>query len=382
MNKVYLFPGFMASDLGVISDGEKVWWDPNAVAVLGIGALRLAADGVSPGPPDGEACAVFLPPQSPWDDVLSLLRSQLDQTVWQLAVGTYDWRLDLRTQATQLAANIRQNNTPAFPATLVGHSMGGLICVLAYAQLVGTGQANLVRRLITLGTPFQGSYLPVNFLTGLSASQAQLLAMGLWAGNPASRPLSVWTLAFLNALCLTWPAFYCLFPGLGGSEFAMDPNRGALYTATNYAATYSPSQAWLDFARNTLQPLVRNINTFPPDYVATYVYGVGLDTPAILDSSATPLDLFGISTTPLGDGVVTAGSAFRSPGLAVQVVCDHSSLPLALARSGALANFITDPRGPLDPPPSKLIIPDPFGENVTPPPQADPVSGLQCLSGG
>jgi pimeloyl-ACP methyl ester carboxylesterase len=382
VKNVYLIPGFSASDLGLFTGLLKIWWAPNIVALTGIGSMRLAPNGIDPGPPDGQLLGVDPVGQSPWPGILASLQSQLPQDQWRLAVGTYDWRLDIGRAARSLSNNIVAHSTPAEPATIVGHSMGGLVGILAWLDLVNSGRTNLVRRIITICTPFQGSYFPMMWLNGLNPSIQQLLSVGLLPVNNVVNPLVFWTLGFLSTLSLTWPAFYELWPALGGSEAANDPNRPLLYQAANYPPNAIPSQAWLDFAKNTFQPLFRAPGTFPPSWVATYVVSSGLQTPDKLESLPGIPFLLRVGATKDGDSIVTAGSQTRSPGQIVRVTGDHGSVPLALALSGELAALITDPRGPLDPPPPPIVIANPFAMNVTDPPQSDPVSNLICLGGG
>ncbi len=234
MKKVYLVPGFLSATLFRVSDGVTVWWDPNLLLTGGFNFLRLARDGVSPGAPGGVAMDFSNIAPTPWDGVVTALTSQLDQTVWELVYWPYDWRLKIEPQAVLLANRIRTDATPAEPATIVGHSMGGLIACLAWKELNTTSQANLVRRVISLGSPFQGSYATIQWLTGTSASVQQIIALGNAVAPALSAIATQFLLPNLNSVALTWPAFYELFPGLGGTEEAIDPNRARLYDAANY----------------------------------------------------------------------------------------------------------------------------------------------------
>lgn len=382
MKNVYVIPGFLNSTLGILATGQVLWWDPSYATVLGLGAMRLAADGTSPQPPDGKQIGVDTVPMNPWGLILSSLRSQLDRDVWRIVVGPYDWRLDLNAAAQSLATSITTNSTVDQPATIVGHSAGGLVAVLAWSKLVATGNENKVRRIITIGTPFQGSYGSIQWMTGENPAMVQLLAVPIalqW--SPAST-LTLWSLDYLTNLALTWPAFYQLFPALGGSEAARDPNRTLLYDASNYRPAARPSAAWLDYARNTWQPQIAGPTTFPPAWVATYCAGTGLETPYKLKDRGNPLNLVRLGYDNEGDGIVTVESATRRPGKLVTVTGEHSSLPLGMSYSGQLARLITDSRGPPDPPPPDLVVKPPIAENMTSPPQADYVSGQNCLARG
>jgi pimeloyl-ACP methyl ester carboxylesterase len=381
VKRVILLPGFLASDLGILATGEKLWWDPSVYTVLGIGAMRLGPDGRTPGPPDGQLMGVDTVPQVPWPLIQLGLVYQLDQTEWSIRVTPWDWRRDINDAAIDAAAQIRASIDPAEPVTLVGHSAGGLLAMLIWSLLVATGDQNKVRRIITICTPFQGSYGPITWLNGTGASVAQLLAVSAYPGFIVANPAINWSLNFLNALFLSWPCTYELFPSLIGSEAAADPNRPLLYQRANYPAYAQPSQPWLTFAQNQWQPQIAANLTFPPSWVATYVYGTGIDTAYQLETDKIPLDLTKLKLTNSGDGVVTSASATRSPGAVVGVIGGHSSVPLAITISGQLAKLITDPRGPPDPPPDPIVVKPPVAQNVTDPPQSDYVTGLSCLSG-
>lgn len=381
MSSVFILPGFLASDLGILATGQTIWFKPVLALSLGTGGLRLASDGFSPGPPDGKALGVDLNPQDPWPAVVRFLDNQLVDTPYVVRFSPYDWRLDLRTHATALATAISNSITPLDPCTLVGHSAGGLICSLAYGQLVAAGKANLVRRLVAIGSPFQGSYAPIQWLLGTNPSVLQLIALGNLNGFPPPFNLE-FQLNFLNALALTWPAFYELYPSLLGTEVDDDPRRPELYDLSTYGAPTAPSPVWLDFAKTTFQPVMAAANTIPPDWVLTTVAGTGLTTVSKKTSSRVPLSLSELGTSSDGDGVVTVGSAHRSSGKQVNVVSAHASLPLGIAASGLLAQLITEVRNPPDPPPPPVFVGVPVGQNVTDPPESDYVSGLTCIGGG
>lgn len=381
MKNVYLIPGFMASNMGILATGKVLWWDTNFAALTGLGAMRLAANGIDPGFPDGLQMGVDPVGQDPWPEIFTQLKSQLDPAVWSLAVGPYDWRKKVNIAAASLAQSIRDHSTIAEPATIVAHSMGGLVAMTAWARLVLQGGSEKVRRIITLCTPFQGTYQPIMWLAGLDPSIQQLIVLANLNTPPPFPPLGFWTLEFLNKLALSWPAFYQVFPSLIGSEAANDPNRHLLYTAANYAAISRPSQAWLDDVKNFFQPQMADAITKPPSWIATYVYGTGLYTVNRLGSSTNPLKLNSFSATLQGDGTVTAESASRGPGLVVQVTGDHSSVPLALARNGLLAALILDPRREPDPEPPPIVVKRPLPINVTPPPDSNAEDGLVCVGG-
>ena len=382
MKRVTLLPGFLASDLAILATGEQIWFSTQVSALLGLGAMRLAANGISPGPPDGRQLGIIPVAKNPWLEVNALLQAQLGTADWFCQTLPWDWRLDMRAAVSQLAGEIRSGISPEEPITLVGHSAGGMLAILTYGDLKQTGDELKVRRIITIGTPFQGSYAPIQWLTGQLASVQELLAVDQAFGLVSGFNPFLWTQVFLNRLALTWPEFYALYPTLNGPDFATDPNRLLLYDSTLYGPVGPPSQAWLDWSRNVWQPATVDTSVFPPSWVMTTVSGIGIATADRLLSRRVPLDLSDLEVTAAGDGLVTLSSSTRTPAANVIVTGEHSSLPLGITQTGLLADLIRDPRGPLTPPPPLFRARLPIGQNVLAPPVADSVTGLQCIGGG
>jgi len=71
----------------------------------------------------------------------------------------YDWRLGLDEVGAQLASRIAAEGRPV---TIIAHSMGGLVARMAARMLPN----RLVRKLIMLGTPNEGSFAAVQALRG------------------------------------------------------------------------------------------------------------------------------------------------------------------------------------------------------------------------
>lgn len=382
MFPVILLPGFGATNLSNVQTNQLIWFDMTISSFIGLNQMRLSPDGFTPLLPDGRLLGPAAAKQEPWAEIVDQLQFQLDSKVWQIGTLGWDFRLDLVRVAATLADQIRTTVRLSEPATLVGHSAGGLLAVLTYQDLVGTGDAAKVRRVISIGTPFQGCYLPTQWLSGVNPSVLQLLSVSQAFGSVVGFNPAFWTLANLNSIACTWPSFYQLMPFISPASEITDPNRDLLFTATNYPAIAVPSQAWLDYARFTFQPLVQGLTASPPSWVMTSVGARGIITPNVLRESTIPLHLDNIGTTSDGDGVVTVQSALKFPGEQWVMTGAHASLPLGLARNGQLAQMIVDPRGPISPPPGMVFSKLAIDMNVIDVPISDLVSGLTCLSGG
>ncbi|GEM_PF-293332 len=132
----------------------------------------------------------------------------------------YDWRMPLNWTEQRLAAFVREvidrtllmrhyRNDEAFrndpTVSLIGHSMGGLIIAGYVESLVAgrirspTGSGALVDKVVTLGTPFRGSYEAIlKVATGTSE-------LGDDSGRARERRMARMT-----------PALYHLLPGSAG----------------------------------------------------------------------------------------------------------------------------------------------------------------------
>jgi pimeloyl-ACP methyl ester carboxylesterase len=147
--KVLILPGIMGSKIGAARRSvrsEVLWVDPLQIAAGRLTALKL------PSGKSLQAVGVLL---------FSYARLKL-----QLQIGgrdahfhSYDWRLGLDELGAELAARIAREGQPVI---LVAHSMGGLVARVAAHML----PKRLVRKLIMLGTPNEGSFASVQALRG------------------------------------------------------------------------------------------------------------------------------------------------------------------------------------------------------------------------
>lgn len=154
--RVLILPGIMGSKLGARRPVGSTKAGHAPYQVLWIDPLQIAA---------GRLTALTLPSKAPLRPMGVLLfsyaRLKLRLQIDGCDVGfhSYDWRLGLDELGAGLAERIREENRPVM---LVAHSMGGLVARMAARTL----PKRLVRRLIMLGTPNQGSFAPVQALRG------------------------------------------------------------------------------------------------------------------------------------------------------------------------------------------------------------------------
>jgi pimeloyl-ACP methyl ester carboxylesterase len=154
--KIMILPGIMGSKLGgtLHLAGAKqrlrtpavLWIDPLQIAAGRLTALAL------PGGIRLQAMGVLL-------FSYAKLKLQLQIAGCDVSLYSYDWRLGLDELGVKLAAAIEAEGRTV---VLVAHSMGGLVARAA-ARLL---PKRLLRKLIMLGTPNQGSFAPVQALRG------------------------------------------------------------------------------------------------------------------------------------------------------------------------------------------------------------------------
>jgi hypothetical protein len=229
MQLVYFVPGIAGTQLNGPAPTELNYWaNYTELALGGLIALELAADGVSPASPCGVALTPGLPLSAYYGSAMTGLQQQLGSQYVVVPWG-YDWRQDLLTTGQQLAAAILAQATAATPAVIVAHSAGGLVARVAWSVLVAADQTDLVQRIITLGTPHQGSYSVVQLF---SYGNSTFLALGTLAAIAASvlaallvpGPVcSAVSIVELLAVVATWPSMYQLLPFLGSPDAGADP---------------------------------------------------------------------------------------------------------------------------------------------------------------
>ena len=358
MGPVYFLGGFPGSQISAqIGPGNLLVYVDNSQLMLGhMLYLGLAADGSSPGPPPAKPCVVGPPLPGYYGTTLAILAQQLAGVPAQLIPWGWDWRKELFGQGQLLADQIATHTVPGAPCTLVGHSTGGLVALCAWIALQEEGQSGLIRRIITLGSPLQGTYYPQAFLSDAETGEEQLVFLNQVLGYALSLggPLTTWLNCGENQLgnlFLTFPAFYELMPSLLGSWARSDQYRAGLFQAGNYPSQLAASQDWLDFASSNFWPALAAALAGIPSSILTTVAGVGYPTFYRLDMPAPIISAANYVTTTQGDGVVVSESAQSIEATQVQVVCQHSSIPQALAASGQLLDLILASPPPDQPPP-------------------------------
>lgn len=159
---VIIIPGIMGSTLS--SNKEDQWVDMRElnrgaiVKKLGINAKNVDASGVI---------------KKYYYPLAEHLSERYDVVTFQ-----FDWRKSLQNAAKQLKVQLEDYlKTTSSKVHIVAHSMGGLVvrqCMIDYADTWAKFKENVHNRFIMLGTPWLGSYLIMEVLTGHSKRVKQL----------------------------------------------------------------------------------------------------------------------------------------------------------------------------------------------------------------
>ena len=206
---VLIVPGLLGSTL--VTPREMVWFNPLAIARGQLPSLALS------GTANCSATSVL-----PF--IYLRLRWQLRHAGYRVSYWPYDWRQSPELLATQLATALgRQDNGPCH---LVAHSYGGLVATRVAAA---DPDEDCVGRVVTLGTPFLGTWAAHRALHGddalvrrlawldlqHTAQQLQTSPLGSW---PSLRSLAVPAATEFSAESLLLPAPHRLGCLVAGSQ--------------------------------------------------------------------------------------------------------------------------------------------------------------------
>lgn len=359
----YVVPGLLESELSYGPGGLLALWpSPTTLALGQVGGMRLAANGIDPGEPDGialEATGALLP------FVLApaiQLAAQLLPHGYAVRLNWYDWRKTMLPIGESLAQRVREQVTASDPCVMACHSHGGIIARVAWRSLVRSGQSNLVRRIVTLGTAHCGAYAPVNILAVGGPLVDGLVSWNQQVGNIAWGALAwvgyrAWTRLEFIQLAGTWPSLYEVMPVLDAFDSSNDPHRPLIFDATNWRGEFRPPQTWLTHARDVIGPVMRDVTTFPPNNVLTTVAGTGWPTSYRLINPDQLGQEGAISMTIEGDDTVASESALVPNSRKYVTRARHSDLFANVVNTGQLVDWLVEERAPTPEPPPPEDLP-------------------------
>jgi pimeloyl-ACP methyl ester carboxylesterase len=280
---VGLMGGSLYDTSGPQDDEHRQWVNFSALAAEGLGSMRLGFDGESAGAPEG----LELLPGGPddrvlggyYDDGVKDLRDNAPDDSWEVQALPYDWRKDEVLQAAIVANNIiagvEQEGVESW--TLCGHSQGGIISILAYANLAARGKASYIRRIVTICSPLYGLWCCPLTLAGVSPQLVQVARFQQFCRTPLIAKQDAPAL-FLAKLCANWPAFYQLFP----SQLSRKPSDSDRFVYAYETQSYYKGNAvhglWLGNALQFNVLLEDAIQSIPPSVLVS-IASKGIETP-------------------------------------------------------------------------------------------------------
>lgn len=364
---LYVVPGILGSQLlaplppfGV----QELWLSYARLALGEFQAMTLAPDGVSPHPEFGLPCTPALP--LPGYYTRLAVQLQRDLPTREVIPWGYDWRLRLETTGEQLAEAIRARASPAEPAEVVAHSQGGLLARVMWRSLVRTGQTSLVRRIVSLGTPWNDGSYAVAVLWSYGDPQfIQLYAASSTVATIRAIPFfapGFPSLSGLVKVTATWPAIYELLPPpVPFHASPPDPARLSVYAVSSWPADRGISETHLAHAAGPWRELLNDPASTPPPDVLTVVAGTGYETPVTLDRPELLGEKFALGTTTDGDGRVSSVSALGPGGAAYAVQSGHGDLIENRWILENVSSWVDEVRAPAPPPePETIGRPEPL----------------------
>jgi pimeloyl-ACP methyl ester carboxylesterase len=190
----------------------------------------------------------------------------------------YDWRADLRWNADRLLSELRSRvGDDGTRMTLVGHSQGGLLIVLASKRAEEGEFARLVSRVILVGVPFAGTMRAV-----------EALVFGSPSFGKKHRDLAL-------RMARSWPAIYQMLPAWDAVTDARGnplPPEEQLLSPGGWPAGQSEgiSEDMLERARSVQEDLVDPFEKFGPGVAVTTVLSNNQTTGVRLVRSGNRLD--------------------------------------------------------------------------------------------
>jgi pimeloyl-ACP methyl ester carboxylesterase len=293
MHVVVMVPGFAASHLWRRDEtGDrfvKLWLSQLDIAWSGISDLDTDAE-VSP--TDENVIRAGSPVLEVYQPFLEHLAKR---NVFAVYHG-YDWRADVQTNGQRLAVALDKWVEPGDECSIVAHSMGGLVAAAAMNRL-SDATARRLRRVITCGTPWHGSYRALELFGGQHDIVRSIVNLNAVFSR---RNRYSWERETLRVVA-SWPGAYDLLP-MPQMMDAYPPGPGQDFRTDGVFAQKNP---WFTTAKYEEAIARRPINPVLPDGVTWHNWrGVGRPTagpsPAVRDGLPDYwfTALFGDGTVP------------------------------------------------------------------------------------
>lgn len=315
-----IFPGLAGNELRFLLPGTDtyvtIWLSIGKLVFGGWELLRLAPDGLSPpvfgAPPLEGGYAI--------DHIYPILQAHMRREGFTLWDARVDWRLPLTANVESVVRQVESILLPE-PIHFIAHSRGGFVAAAVAARMVAMGRRHRIGRVVSMGTPWGGSYEPIGYFAGWAETITTIRRVALFAGSPLGQ---LFSLRQLQQVCASWPGLYEMLPSPALAQQAGDPRVPLLYDP----ATWSASA--IEIAPPHLAAALTRWQApqYPPAGIPwLHVLGSGYVTrgplvarPVVGSPACCALDFE-------GDGIVPEWSARAAGGAVVEVPVDHQNLP-------------------------------------------------------
>ena len=291
--RVLILPGIMGSTLGRDRRfaNDAIWLNPAAIFLGELSDLSLNQ------PPGRKDIRPI--------DVLPLyytaLRVRLRDVGMNADFFPYDWRLSVEDLAKKLEAQLAKESATSI--SLVAHSMGGLVCRAA-VKLDGPG-IHKVKRIVMLGTPNFGSFVPAQVLSVQYPFVNSVIAMDVTQTN----------VELTKQVFSTYPSLYQMLPSHDRYE------QQDLFNSSQWPASIPK----LD---RTLLTSARKVQTGLPANDPRFRMIVGVDQETVTSLQRGTNGEFEFFNTNEGDGTVPVKLARLSDNTPTWYVKEsHGGLP-------------------------------------------------------
>lgn len=316
---VLILPGILGSKLGnkrkfpgLEIGYDDLWFDPAEIVRGNLVELNPARNR------NLEAHGVML-------SFYLKLKLRLKANGFRVKYYAYDWRLGLDTLGKALASHIEKNFSSDKQVSIVAHSMGGLVSRAATALL--KNKADTIDKVIMLGTPNHGSYVPVQIYRGVSPTLLKVAKLDPF--HDADE--------LVEEVFSTMDGLIQMLP-FDGTQSGID-----FFSRSAWPSDKSHPQ----FTRLRKHKGVRKLlESIPADTLEKFYLVAGVNKDTVVDASIVD-DQYVFESSNAGDGTVPLFSA-RLPGIAATYYVEenHGALPnnrtVAKAAVDLLKKGVTD----------------------------------------
>lgn len=302
---VFLLPGIMGTRLG--PDGRVVWMNLSEMSEGGLQKLIFLSTNAI------ETYGLI-------EGYYERLGRKLEES-FNVKLFDFDWRASIKDSSAKLAEDVSTylENTKT-SVSLLAHSMGGLVSrgLVTWHREIWNRLTDRGGRLVMLGTPNFGSYVPAQAFT-----EQHTLLRWLDRVDPAS------TLAELTEVVRGFPGLIEMLPHNRGSLDLLAPESWA------HLSAFSPDGKALEAAkavRDELDEIPASEKKF-----MIYVAGHSKKTPVRMDSTTNQVQFW---DGPTGDGTVPWELGLIPDVATYYVEASHGDLPCDTGSFGGYIDLL------------------------------------------